>query len=87
MVHDPSFPENVFRFILNDLILNHTNAQSHLIDIIGLLTAKGDIIEFTKNGKKCNYIVLKLDEMQGKGKIRCTLWEDFATKLVKRIEE
>ncbi|QHO30887.1 uncharacterized protein [Arachis hypogaea] len=87
MVHDPSFSENVFRFVPNDLILNHTNAQSHLIDVIGLLTGKGDIIEFTKNGKKCSYIVLELDDMQGKGKIRCTLWEDFATMLVKHIEE
>ncbi|XLR41339.1 replication protein A 70 kDa DNA-binding subunit B isoform X2 [Arachis hypogaea] len=87
MVHDPSFPENVFRFVPNDLILNHTNAQSHLIDVIGLLTGKGDIIEFTKNGKKCSYTVLELDDMQGKGKIRCTLWEDFATMLVKHIEE
>ncbi|XP_020974917.1 uncharacterized protein LOC110270293 isoform X2 [Arachis ipaensis] len=87
LVDDPSFPENVFRFVPNEVILNHTNTQSHLIDVIGLLTAKGDIIEFTKNGKKSNYIVLELDDMQGKGKIRCTLWEEFASKLVKHIQE
>ncbi|KAL4277214.1 Replication protein A 70 kDa DNA-binding subunit B [Arachis hypogaea] len=86
LVDDPSFSENVFRFVPNEVILNHTNAQSHLIDVIGLLTAKGDIIEFTKNGKKSNYIVLELDDM-GKGKIRCTLWEEFASKLVKHIQE
>ncbi|XP_052107745.1 replication factor A protein 1-like [Arachis duranensis] len=87
MVQDPTFPQHVFRFMPNELILNHTNAQSHLIDVIGLLTAKGDIIEFTKNGKKCIYIVIELDDMQGKGKIRCTLWEEFATQLVKHMEE
>ncbi|XLR23737.1 hypothetical protein S83_051637, partial [Arachis hypogaea] len=56
--------------------------------VIGLFTGKGDIIQFTKNGKKCNYIVLELDDMKlGKGKIRCTFWEDFATKLVNHMEE
>ncbi|RYQ89138.1 hypothetical protein Ahy_B09g095945 isoform C [Arachis hypogaea] len=87
MVQDLTFSEHVFPFVPNELILNHTNAQSHLIDIIGLLTAKGDIIEFTKNGKKCSYIVIELDDMQEKGKIHCTLWEEFATQLVKHMEE
>ncbi|KAL4315306.1 hypothetical protein AHAS_Ahas15G0171900 [Arachis hypogaea] len=40
MVSDVNFPSNVFCFTPNDLILNHTNAQSSLIDVMGLLTAK-----------------------------------------------
>ncbi|QHO50679.1 Replication protein A 70 kDa DNA-binding subunit B [Arachis hypogaea] len=87
VVQDPLFPTHIFRFVPNEVILNHTNAQSHLIDVIGLLPAKGDIIEFTKNGKKSIYIVIELDDLRGNGTIRCTLWEEFATKLVKHMEE
>ncbi|RYR48299.1 hypothetical protein Ahy_A07g034311 [Arachis hypogaea] len=64
MVSDVNFPSNVFRFVPNDLILNHTNAQSHLIDVMGLFIAKGDIIEFYKNGNKSIYIVIELDDME-----------------------
>ncbi|QHO12479.1 Replication factor-A carboxy-terminal domain protein [Arachis hypogaea] len=76
MVHNPLFPGNVFRFVPNDLILNHTNAQSHLIDVIGLFTGKGDIIQFTKNGKKCNYIVLELDDMKAANITKFNLFKD-----------
>ncbi|KAL4390911.1 hypothetical protein AHAS_Ahas03G0192400 [Arachis hypogaea] len=62
MVSD--FPSNIFRFVPNDLVLNHTNAQSHLIDVMGLHTAKGDIIEFSRNGKKSIYFVIELDDME-----------------------
>ncbi|RYR04535.1 hypothetical protein Ahy_B06g084292 [Arachis hypogaea] len=55
MVDDFNFPSNAFHFVPNELILTH---------VVGLLTAKKDIIEFTKNGKK-----IKLN----KSKIRCTL--------------
>ncbi|XP_072058245.1 uncharacterized protein [Arachis hypogaea] len=49
------------------------------LHVMGLLTAKGDIVEFSKNGKKSIYIVVELDDMQDKGTITCTLWEEFAT--------
>ncbi|RYR49387.1 hypothetical protein Ahy_A07g035871 [Arachis hypogaea] len=84
---DINFPNNIFHFVPNEMILNHDNPQSHLIDVIGLLTGKGDIIEFCKNGKKSIYMVIELDDMQSKGKIRCTLWEEFATQLVKHMEQ
>ncbi|XP_025678384.1 replication protein A 70 kDa DNA-binding subunit D-like [Arachis hypogaea] len=54
---------------------------------MGLLTAKGDINDFSRNGKKSIYIVVELDDMEGHDKIRCTLWEEFVTKLVKHIEK
>ncbi|KAL4365482.1 hypothetical protein AHAS_Ahas07G0110500 [Arachis hypogaea] len=84
---DINFPNNIFHFVPNEMILNHDNPQSHLIDVIGLLTGKGDIIKFSKNGKKSIYMVIELDDMQSKGKIRCTLWEEFATQLVKHMEQ
>ncbi|QHO07508.1 replication protein A 70 kDa DNA-binding subunit E-like [Arachis hypogaea] len=84
---DINFPNNIFHFVPNEMILSHDNHHSHLIDVIGLLTGKSDIIEFTKNGKKSIYMVIELDDMKSKGKIRCTLWEDFANKLVKHMEE
>ncbi|XP_016178552.1 uncharacterized protein LOC107621006 [Arachis ipaensis] len=85
-LEDSKFPDNVFHFVPNEIILGHDNPQSHLIDVIGLLTGKGDTIEFTKNGKKSIYIILELDDIQGKGKIRCTLWEEFANQLVQHMQ-
>ncbi|KAL4300527.1 hypothetical protein AHAS_Ahas17G0209800 [Arachis hypogaea] len=84
---DINFSNNIFHFVPNEMILNHDNPQSHLIDVIGLLTGKGDIIEFIKNGKKSIYMIIEFDDMQSKGKIRCTLWEEFATQLVKHMEQ
>ncbi|KAL4338396.1 hypothetical protein AHAS_Ahas12G0206000 [Arachis hypogaea] len=86
-VEDINFPTNMFHFVPNELILSQQNPQSHLIDVMGLITAKGDIVEFSKNGKKSIYIVVELDDMQGKGTIRCTLWEEFATQLVQHIQD
>ncbi|XP_020960208.1 uncharacterized protein LOC110263370 [Arachis ipaensis] len=62
-VQDNSFPINMFQFVPNELILNHTNAQSHFIDVIGLITAKSDIIKFRRNEKTCIYIVIELQDM------------------------
>ncbi|MED6107019.1 hypothetical protein PIB30_010159 [Stylosanthes scabra] len=73
LVDDGSFPENIFLFVPNEVTLSHGNAQSHLLDVIGLLIGKGDTVEFTRNGKACIYIVLDLDDMKGNGKVRCTL--------------
>ncbi|MED6147159.1 hypothetical protein PIB30_041488 [Stylosanthes scabra] len=87
LVNDINFPKTIFNFVPNEAILSHGNAQSHLIDVMGLLTGKGNTIEFMRNRKTCIYVVLELDDMKGNGKVRCTLWEEFATQIVKHIEE
>ncbi|KAL4321947.1 hypothetical protein AHAS_Ahas14G0161400 [Arachis hypogaea] len=56
-------------------------------DVIGLPNGKGDTIEFIRNDKSCVYIVVELDDMKDNGKIRCTLWEEYAKMLVKHIED
>ncbi|XP_057723376.1 uncharacterized protein LOC130939273 [Arachis stenosperma] len=81
IVDEPGFIDHSFHFVSNELILKHSNPQSHLIDVIGLITGKGDTIEFTRNGKSCVYIVVELDDM------KCTLWEEYAKMLVKHIED
>ncbi|RYR02474.1 hypothetical protein Ahy_B06g081258 [Arachis hypogaea] len=73
-----------FSLSLNDQKYKPTT-HSHYV--IGLITRKGDTIEFTRNGKSCVYIVVELDDMKGNGKIRCTLWEEYAKMLVKHIED
>ncbi|KAL4299150.1 hypothetical protein AHAS_Ahas17G0072100 [Arachis hypogaea] len=87
IIHELGFIDHSFHFVSNELILKHSNPQSHLIDVIGLITGNGDTIEFTRNGKSCVYIVVELDDMKGNGKIRCTLWEEYAKMLVKHIED
>ncbi|RYQ83613.1 hypothetical protein Ahy_B10g102367 [Arachis hypogaea] len=57
-------------------------------NVIGLLTAKGDIIEFTKNGKKSNYIVLELDDIQlGLKLIPSNIYSNFCHRLASCYEE
>ncbi|KAL4328648.1 hypothetical protein AHAS_Ahas13G0221100 [Arachis hypogaea] len=63
IVHEPGFIDHSFHFVFNELILKHSNPQSHLIDVIGLITGKGDTIEFIRKGKSCVYIVVELDDM------------------------
>ncbi|RYR59691.1 hypothetical protein Ahy_A05g025617 [Arachis hypogaea] len=66
-----------------------SNAQLGVLteDVIGLLTTKGDIIEFSRNKNKSINIVVELDDREGHGKIRWILWEELATRLVKHIEK
>ncbi|MED6222716.1 hypothetical protein PIB30_067069 [Stylosanthes scabra] len=64
LVNDVNFLETIFNFVPNEAILCHGNAQSHLIDVMGLLTGKGNTIEFMRNGKTCIYVILELDDMK-----------------------
>ncbi|XP_016195756.1 uncharacterized protein LOC107636782 [Arachis ipaensis] len=73
-----------FSLSLNDQKYKTTN-HSHYV--IGLPNGKGDTIEFIRNDKSCVYIVVELDDMKDNGKIRCTLWEEYAKMLVKHIED
>ena len=34
------------------------------VDVIGLLTGKGDIIQFSQNGEPSNYIVIEVDDLE-----------------------
>ncbi|RYR31014.1 hypothetical protein Ahy_B01g055803 isoform J [Arachis hypogaea] len=52
-VQDNSFPINMFQFVPNELILNHTNAQSHFIGTMGISnTNYNSILHINANRKE-----------------------------------
>ncbi|KAJ1411964.1 Nucleic acid-binding, OB-fold, partial [Sesbania bispinosa] len=87
LIEDSTIPNNVFSFFPFKDILNEELEDRHLVDVIGLLSDKGDLIEFKRNGKICNYVVLELDDLEGGNKLRCTLWEDFAHDFLRQLDE
>ncbi|KAJ1400746.1 Nucleic acid-binding, OB-fold [Sesbania bispinosa] len=64
LVEDSTIPVNAFCFVPYNDILNESNEERHLVDVVGLLSAKGDLIEFKRNGKVCNYLVIELDNLE-----------------------
>ncbi|KAJ1398112.1 hypothetical protein SESBI_31349 [Sesbania bispinosa] len=86
-VEDSTIPVNAFCFVPYNDILNESNEERHLVDVVGLLSAKGDLIEFKRNGKVCNYLVIELDNLEGGPKLRCTLWEEFAHQLLRQLDK
>ncbi|KAJ1381999.1 Nucleic acid-binding, OB-fold, partial [Sesbania bispinosa] len=87
LIEDSSIPINGFSFVDFSEILNEKNKESHLVDVIGVLTGKGELIEYKRDGKACNYIVIELENLEGGIKLCCTLWEDFAHLFLKNLEE
>ncbi|RYR68003.1 hypothetical protein Ahy_A03g014480 [Arachis hypogaea] len=53
-----------FSLSLNDQKYKPTTHSHH---VIGLITGKGDTIEFIRKGKSCVYIVVELDDMKDNG--------------------
>ncbi|XLT39971.1 hypothetical protein HN873_071263, partial [Arachis hypogaea] len=52
-----------------------------------MLASKGNLVEFTRDGKPSSYITIELDDLEGGQKLRVTLWQSFAFHLLKYLEE
>ncbi|RYQ91467.1 hypothetical protein Ahy_B09g097355 [Arachis hypogaea] len=61
-------------------ILSSVRDDLFLIDFIGLLSAKTDLIPFEKKAKKPHYMKIELDDLSEK--LSCTLWENYASDFV-----
>ncbi|KAJ1379153.1 hypothetical protein SESBI_47123 [Sesbania bispinosa] len=68
-------------------LLDETKDDRRLVDVLGVVTGKGNLIEFKKEGKPCNYVVIELENIEGGLKLRCTLWEDYAFMFLKHLED
>ncbi|XLR09055.1 hypothetical protein S83_036993, partial [Arachis hypogaea] len=55
--------------------------------VIGQLASKGNLVEFTRDGKPSSYITIELDDLEGGQKLRVTLWQTLAFNLIKYLEE
>ncbi|KAJ1435519.1 Nucleic acid-binding, OB-fold [Sesbania bispinosa] len=87
LVEDSSIPLYGFSFVPFVEILNETKDDRRLVDVLGVVTGKGNLIEFKKEGKPCNYVVIELENIEGGLKLRCTLWEDYAFMFLKHLED
>ncbi|XLR30445.1 hypothetical protein S83_058345 [Arachis hypogaea] len=86
-VQDSSVPLNGFNFVLFKTIQSESKEDGYLVDVIGQLASKGNLVEFTRDGKPSSYITIELDDLEGGQKLRVTLWQSFAFELLKYLEE
>ncbi|XLU66868.1 hypothetical protein S245_025921, partial [Arachis hypogaea] len=70
-VQDSSVPLNGFNFVPFKTIQSEFKEDGYLVDVIGQLASKGNLVEFTRDGKP------------GGQKLRVTLWQSFAFELLK----
>ncbi|KAJ1402561.1 Nucleic acid-binding, OB-fold [Sesbania bispinosa] len=87
LVEDSSIPLYGFSFVPFVEILNETKDDRRLVDVLGVVTGKGNLVEFKKEGKPCNYVVIELENIEGGLKLRFTLWEDYAFMFLKHLED
>ncbi|RYQ82166.1 hypothetical protein Ahy_B10g100774 [Arachis hypogaea] len=72
-VQDSSVPLNGFNFVPFKKIHAESKEDGYLVDVIGQLASKGNLVEFTRMGSR--------------QKLRVTLWQIVAFNLLKYLEE
>ncbi|KAJ1379893.1 hypothetical protein SESBI_46499 [Sesbania bispinosa] len=70
LVEDSFIPLYGFSFVPFVETLNETKDDRRLVDVLGVVTGKGNLIEFKKEGKPCNYVVIELENIEGGLKLR-----------------
>ncbi|RYR33812.1 hypothetical protein Ahy_A10g048457 [Arachis hypogaea] len=78
-IQDSSIPLNGFNFV--------PFKKNFMQNVIGQLASKGNLVEFTRDEKPSSYITIELDGLEGRRKLRVTLWQSFALDLLKYLEE
>ncbi|XLT03043.1 hypothetical protein HN51_052394 [Arachis hypogaea] len=86
-VQDSSVPLNEFNFVPFKKIHAESREDGYLVDVIGQLASKGNLVEFTQDGKPSSYITIELDDLEGGQKLRVTLWQTFVLDLFKYLKE
>ncbi|RYR18432.1 hypothetical protein Ahy_B03g063058 [Arachis hypogaea] len=86
-VQDSSVSLNGFNFVPFKKIHAESKEDGYLVDVIGQLASKGNLVEFTRDGKPSSYITIELDDLEGGQKLRVTLWQTLAFNLIKYLEE
>ncbi|XP_061349693.1 uncharacterized protein LOC133294941 [Gastrolobium bilobum] len=61
---DASIPVNGFDFVDFDVIEKEASNSPYLVDVVGLLTGVGDVVEHVVSGRKTKMIVLELDNLR-----------------------
>ncbi|XLU72060.1 hypothetical protein S245_031113 [Arachis hypogaea] len=87
LVQDSSVPLNGFNFVPFKTIQSESKEDDYLVDVIGQLASKDNLVKFTRDGKPSSYITIELDNLEGGHKLKVTLWQSFAFELLKYLEE
>ncbi|XLR37712.1 hypothetical protein S83_022372 [Arachis hypogaea] len=60
-VQDSSVPLNGFNFVPFKTIQSESKEEGYLVDVIGQLASKDNLVEFTRDGKPSSYITIELE--------------------------
>ncbi|QHO19815.1 Replication factor A protein [Arachis hypogaea] len=63
-VQDSSVPLNGFNFVPLKKIHAESKEDGYLVDMISQLASKGNLVEFTQDGKPSSYITIELDDLE-----------------------
>ncbi|XP_020961222.1 uncharacterized protein LOC110263782 [Arachis ipaensis] len=63
-VQDSSVPLNRFNFVPFKKIQAESKEDGYLVDVIGQLASKDNLVEFTRDGKLSSYITIELDDLE-----------------------
>ncbi|KAM7257273.1 hypothetical protein ACFE04_013014 [Oxalis oulophora] len=74
---------SIFDFVNFSTILE-TDDLPHMIDIIGHVVEKTNIIEKEKNGKTFKYASIVIEDLEHT-RLKCTLWGEFAKTVIEKI--
>ncbi|KAM7254016.1 hypothetical protein ACFE04_031698 [Oxalis oulophora] len=74
---------SIFDFVNFSTILE-TDDLPHMIDIIGHVVEKTNIIEKEKNGKTFKYASIVIEDLEHT-RLKCTLWGEFAETVIEKI--
>nr|XP_025608167.1 replication protein A 70 kDa DNA-binding subunit D-like [Arachis hypogaea] len=83
---DMDIPIESFDFVATKEILSSVKDDLYLIDFVGLLSAKSELIPFEYRNRKSHYMKIELDDLSGSEKLSCTLWENYASELITLLD-
>ncbi|QHO28223.1 Replication protein A 70 kDa DNA-binding subunit B [Arachis hypogaea] len=81
---DMDIPIESFDFVATKEILSSVKDDLYLIDFVGLLSAKSELIPFEYRNRKSHYMKIELDDLSEK--LSCTLWENYASELITLLD-
>ncbi|XLR64844.1 hypothetical protein HN51_007349 [Arachis hypogaea] len=81
---DMDIPIESFDFVATKEILSSIKDDLYLIDFVGLLSTKSELIAFENKNRKSHYMKIELDDLSEK--LSFTLWKNYASELVTLLD-
>ncbi|XP_012831503.1 PREDICTED: replication protein A 70 kDa DNA-binding subunit E-like, partial [Erythranthe guttata] len=82
-INMPSIPSSAFKFVTFPKIIEVSNNNERLIDIIGYIVGKGEIEPFlTKEGVQKKKLLIELQDLELDA---CCAWEKYAEQVIETV--